>query len=227
MSSGGNMGQLTSNTYVTVNVSTNRFSLKDLNGNDVNSTGYTATANTSVTYVQARFKPITGATQANPVVITSKGHGFSNGNLVYIDSNVGGMTQIRDKFYTVANVTTDTFELSGINGTAYSAFTSGGFVHRPFLTMAVLNAHFYFLAGDLMGVSKTTAASTITGANLTWTNNNASVSTSSSLTASISTNDYVLRPSGTGNGAVETVYKVSGINTTTITLTNRYYGLVS
>lgn len=68
---------------------------------------------------------ITGATQANPCVITSNAHGLLNGDKVKIAS-VGGMTQLNGNVYTVANKTTNTFELSGINSTAYGAYTSGG-----------------------------------------------------------------------------------------------------
>ena len=77
---------------------------------------------------------ITGATQANPVVITTSGsHGYSNGDHVYIDS-VGGMTEINSvtRRYTVANVTATTFELQGINGTGFTAYTSGGNVQKVY-----------------------------------------------------------------------------------------------
>ena len=71
---------------------------------------------------------ITGATQANPVVITAPNHGFTNGMEVYI-SGVAGMTELNSSSeYTIANVTTNTFELSGVNGTGYGAYTSGGTV---------------------------------------------------------------------------------------------------
>jgi Flp pilus assembly protein TadG len=76
-------------------------------------------------------KTITGATKANPVVITAANHGFNNNDIVYIDSSVGGMTQIRDTLFTVKNKTANTFQLytmagATVNGTSYSAFTSGG-----------------------------------------------------------------------------------------------------
>lgn len=74
-------------------------------------------------------KTITGATQANPCEITSAAHGFSNGNWVLVRS-VGGMTQLNNRHFQVANVTTDTFELSGVNSSAYGAYTTGGTVSR-------------------------------------------------------------------------------------------------
>lgn len=74
-----------------------------------------------------RTVDITGATQANPVEVTANAHGFSDGDTVIIDG-VGGMTQINNRSFTVANATANTFELSGEDGTGHGAFTSGGFV---------------------------------------------------------------------------------------------------
>tara|TARA_R100001015_G_C4633446_1_gene198407 strand:- start:877 stop:3294 length:2418 start_codon:yes stop_codon:yes gene_type:complete len=70
-------------------------------------------------------KTITAATAANPVVITSNSHGFSNGDRVFI-SAVAGMVELNNREFTVANKTTNTFELSGINGSAFTAYSSGG-----------------------------------------------------------------------------------------------------
>lgn len=75
------------------------------------------------------IRDITGATAANPVVITSAGHGLSNGDFIYI-AGVIGMTEISDRTFTTANVTTDTFQLSGVNGLAYTAYSSGGKVYE-------------------------------------------------------------------------------------------------
>jgi Flp pilus assembly protein TadG len=70
-------------------------------------------------------KTITGATRANPVVITSAGHGLADGNQIYI-AGVNGMSQLNGKVYTVANKTTNTFQLSGTDGSGYNSYTSGG-----------------------------------------------------------------------------------------------------
>lgn len=83
-------------------------------------------------------KTITGATQANPVVVTAASHGYSNGDVIRITDVDGigidtGMTELNGNRYTVANVTTNTFELqtvastpANVNGTSYSAYVSGG-----------------------------------------------------------------------------------------------------
>lgn len=77
---------------------------------------------------------ITGATAAEPVVITAVNHGLSNGDQVKID-NVLGMTELNNKAYLVANKTDDTFELTDLNGVdidgaAYTAYVSGGEVRE-------------------------------------------------------------------------------------------------
>jgi hypothetical protein len=83
---------------------------------------------------QVRFtaQAITGITQANPAVVTYSGADtFSNGDRVWI-SGVVGMTQVNNLEFTVANVNAgaNTFELSGINSTAYTAYSSGGTVEK-------------------------------------------------------------------------------------------------
>lgn len=74
-------------------------------------------------------KTITGATQANPVVLTVVGHGIPDGASIYVES-VGGMTQINDLAFTVDNPATDTLELKGVDGSAYTAYTTGGTVKQ-------------------------------------------------------------------------------------------------
>lgn len=72
-------------------------------------------------------KTVTGATKANPVVITtSAAHGFVAGGWVRLAS-VGGMVEISERWFTVGTApTTTTFTLAGENGTAYTTYTSGG-----------------------------------------------------------------------------------------------------
>ncbi len=80
---------------------------------------------------------ITGATAANPVVITANSHGFSNGDTVRI-VQVAGMTELNGETFTVANVAANTFELSGINGTSYGTYISGGQVRKEVTTISGL-----------------------------------------------------------------------------------------
>jgi len=86
---------------------------------------------------------ITAASQANPIVISAAGHGFSNGNLVDI-SDVAGMTQLNGNRYKVASATANTFALTdehtgaNVNGTSYGAYTSGGKARKCFTTFSGL-----------------------------------------------------------------------------------------
>lgn len=79
-------------------------------------------------------KAITGATKANPVVVTSTSHGYQNGDEIFIN-NVQGMTELNGKSYIVKNVTANTFELQDIdeinlNGTGFTTYSSGGIAER-------------------------------------------------------------------------------------------------
>ena len=87
-----------------------------------------------VSSIASESGSITGVTQANPAVVTSVGHGLSNGENVRI-TGVTGMTKINNGIFTTANVTTDTFQLSGINSSSYTAYCSGGDWSRATLTI--------------------------------------------------------------------------------------------
>ena len=68
---------------------------------------------------------ISGATQANPCVITATAHGFSTGASVAI-SGVVGMTELNGNTYTVTSVDPNSFSLDGVNSSAYNAYASDG-----------------------------------------------------------------------------------------------------
>lgn len=77
----------------------------------------------------ASAKTIIGASQANPVAITATSHGFSSGDAVQI-TGVVGMTQLNDKLYRITVTGPDTFTLDGVNGTGFTAWSSGGTATR-------------------------------------------------------------------------------------------------
>lgn len=82
---------------------------------------------------------ITGATAADPVVITAVAHGFDDGDLVTI-TGVGGMTELNYNRYQVNNAATDTFELqdadgNDIDGSGFTAYTSGGLAELTTMTL--------------------------------------------------------------------------------------------
>lgn len=68
---------------------------------------------------------ISGATQASPVSITATAHGLTTGRSV-TPSSVGGMTEINGNEYVITVVDANTFTLDGIDGSAFTAYTSGG-----------------------------------------------------------------------------------------------------
>jgi hypothetical protein len=107
--------------YTIGGVTADTFELTGLNSFGASGVG----AQTTAIFSHSQSAPISGATQANPVVITAVGHGFVNGDLVQI-GGVGGMTQINNLLFTVASAATDSFALSAINGTGFGAYTSGG-----------------------------------------------------------------------------------------------------
>ena len=68
---------------------------------------------------------ITAITKADPAVVTASAHGLSDGDRVYI-SGIVGMTELNNREFTVANKTTNTFELSGEDSSSHTTYTSGG-----------------------------------------------------------------------------------------------------
>ena len=97
-------------------------------------------------------KNITGITQANPAVVTSSSHGYSNGDEVYI-TGVVGMTEVNGKNFKVAGVTTNTFQLqdmtsTNVNSSSFTAYGSAGTAARvytitsPFLTAELFQVQF-------------------------------------------------------------------------------------
>jgi len=75
-------------------------------------------------------KTVSGATRANPCVVTASTHGYANGTEVYI-SGVVGMTELNGRYFKVKSVTTHTFELTdlqdgNINSSAYTTYGSAG-----------------------------------------------------------------------------------------------------
>ena len=104
---------------------------------------------------------ISGATAANPVVITATGHTLKEGQQVTIAS-VGGMTELNGNIYTVRNPGTNDFELydtdgtTSINGSAFTSYTSGGTATHGVLVLAGVTGT--FVAGEtITGQTSTTA----------------------------------------------------------------------
>lgn len=97
-------------------------------------------------------KTISGATQADPGVITATSHGFLDGNKVLI-SDVLGMTELNGNSYLVANKTTHTFELTDLLGvdldtTGFTVYVSGGEVRKYVTTVSGLT----HLEGEIVDI---------------------------------------------------------------------------
>ncbi|MBY0422278.1 MAG: hypothetical protein K2Q06_08235, partial [Parvularculaceae bacterium] len=87
------------------------------------SSAYTLTDASRIVRLIDRFTP-TAVTQANSAVVTFNNHGLQNGDTI-VCTVTSGMTQLNGNTYTVANRTTNTFELSGINSTGFGAWSAG------------------------------------------------------------------------------------------------------
>ena len=80
---------------------------------------------------------ITGATAANPVVLTtSAAHKLEDGDTVYI-SSVVGMTELNSRAFTVHVLTSTTISLVGEDGTSHTAYVSGGTMKTGVVEWAV------------------------------------------------------------------------------------------
>lgn len=81
-------------------------------------------------YVTTHPKSVTGASQGNPCRITALGHGYSNGQWVFL-FGLGGMIELNARIFVITNVTTNTFDLldafgNTVNSLSFPAYTSGG-----------------------------------------------------------------------------------------------------
>src|SRR5882724_9795890 len=89
-------------------------------------------------------KTITAITQANPGVITSTAHGYSNGDWIVI-SGVVGMVLLNGNTFIVAGVTANTYTLTDlfgnvINTTSYGTYISGGTAARVYTIISPYQA---------------------------------------------------------------------------------------
>lgn len=76
-------------------------------------------------------KNITAITKANPAVVTSNAHGYANGDVLNLAA-ILGMVELNGKEVTVANATTNTYQLLGIDSTNYGTYISGGTSQRVY-----------------------------------------------------------------------------------------------
>lgn len=87
-------------------------------------------------YITEAAKTPSAITKANPGVVTSNAHGYSNGDWLKLDG-IGGMTELNGRTVIVAGVTANTFQLhdhtgANINTTGFTTFTAGGNLRRVY-----------------------------------------------------------------------------------------------
>ncbi|MEY8099403.1 ubiquitin-activating E1 FCCH domain-containing protein [Falsihalocynthiibacter sp. S25ZX9] len=119
------MTELNGNTYTVTILTSKTYSLDSTNSSGFNS--YTSNGKAAL---QAPIHPITEITKATPAVVTSAAHGYSNGDVVWINGVVG-MTEVNRVHYQVASATANTFELTDLAGidfdtSGFTDYTSGG-----------------------------------------------------------------------------------------------------
>lgn len=92
----------------------------------VPSTQYTLDTSTGIVTFDANVAGvITGATQANPVVLSvANGNSFTVGESVHVDS-VGGMTELNGNRYVIEAKSASSITIT-VDGTGFTAYTSGG-----------------------------------------------------------------------------------------------------
>jgi len=140
-------------------------------------------------------KNITAITKANPAVVTSNGHGFTNGDHVII-SGVGGMTEVNGITFTVADSATNTFSLknydgTAINSSAYTTYTSGGTAAKiyeiasPYATADIPNIKFAQSSDIMYLVHPTYSIRKLSrSAHTSWALSEVSITTGEDITVS-------------------------------------------
>lgn len=134
--------------------------------------------------------------KANPGVVTLATHGFNNADRVYI-TGVGGMVELNNREFIVANKTTNTFELQGVNTTGYTTFTSGGSIKKIVETVTP------YLETEVFSISYAQSADILTLAHLSYKPRELTRSSDTSWSISTPTfrdGPYLQEPDDNANG---------------------------
>ncbi|RLA04760.1 MAG: hypothetical protein DRQ45_00085 [Gammaproteobacteria bacterium] len=95
-----------------------------INGIDQTSRFSTNIITGVVTFNSNILGSITGASKANPCVISDASHGLSTGDTIHI-TGVVGMTQLNDNRYVVTYLNSNSYSIN-VNSSAFGLWTSGG-----------------------------------------------------------------------------------------------------
>ena len=93
---------------------------------------------------------ITGATAANPVVVTAASHGLRTGDEVYI-TGVGGMTELNGRKFDIVVLDANRFELRREDGRDHTAYTSGGTIYAGLFTWDMAEADNAIIGSTTIG----------------------------------------------------------------------------
>jgi hypothetical protein len=151
-----------------VPIGTSILRLQDVNANQKDIT-LSAGANITITRnssselvlsstVGGNSKTVTDATAANPVVITTNtAHGFTEGTPVTL-TDIVGMTQLNGNEYFMDILTSNTFALytdavlsASLDGTAFTAYTSGGVATAEYQTTNLVDMGDVLLTSPSIG----------------------------------------------------------------------------
>ena len=102
----------------------------------------------------AAAKTITGISKATVAVVSCTGHGYSNGDIVFVLAE--GMFQVDARVFRVASVTTDSFKLEDENSTEYDDFISGTVAKVTLGTAITTATTISSSGGDFAMIDKTT-----------------------------------------------------------------------
>lgn len=95
----------------------------------ITSGGFTRIDQAAPSLGAAKATSGTDVTAADPAVVTSTAHGFSNGDRVRIYGTTG-MLQIAGYDFTIGNVSANDFELSYLDASGFAAVATAGFVRK-------------------------------------------------------------------------------------------------
>lgn len=113
--------------------------------------GYLRVYKDSGTVLEAAQSFTGSPTAANPVVCADTSHPFANGDQVFITGSA--MTELNDRYFTVANQATDTYELSGENGTGRTTGAGGTAARVYEITDGVASNSLPWLEAELDAIS--------------------------------------------------------------------------
>lgn len=102
---------------------------------------------------------ISAITKANPGVVSAAAHGLANGS--YAVHTIQGMRQLDDMVVRVANQASGTYELEGLNTTAFDTFSSGTAEEITFGTSLATATNVNASGGDFDFIDVTTIHDTV------------------------------------------------------------------